>query len=153
MEKKNILVIIGSASDKSTNHFIVKHLVNQAVDDLVCMVFSDLKKLPAFNPELSEVNPPIEIIQMRNSVDRSDGVIICTPEYIYSLPSGLKNLFEWCVASTVFNGKPVGLLSASTLGRNGHAELMLIMKTLQASFTTDTTLLIQGVKGKLDQFG
>ncbi|WP_205943297.1 hypothetical protein [Pedobacter frigoris] len=35
----------------------------------------------------------------------------------------------------------------------GHEELQLIMKTVMAKFTDETTLLIQGVKGKFDEQG
>nr|WP_288933719.1 NAD(P)H-dependent oxidoreductase [uncultured Allomuricauda sp.] len=79
----------------------------------------------------------------------ADGIIICTPEYVFSIPSGLKNAIEWCVATVVFSDKPIGLITASASGEKGHEELKLIMKTVQTIFTEDTTLLIQGIKGKI----
>ena len=69
--------------------------------------------------------------------------MICTPEYIFSLPSGLKNAIEWCVATTVFSEKPIGVITASADGQKGHEELQMIIKTVMARFTTETTLLIQ----------
>ena len=46
-----------------------------------------------------------------------------------------------------------GLITASANGEKGHEELQLIMVTLMAKFITKTTLLIQGVKGKINEQG
>ena len=89
----------------------------------------------------------------RNKIFSADGIIISTPEYVFSIPSGLKNILEWCVSTTVFSDKPVGLITASTSGGKGHEELKLIMKTIQTNFTEETTLLIQGIKGKVSREG
>ncbi len=76
--------------------------------------------------------------------------MICIPEYIFSFPSGLKNSIEWCVSTIVLKDKSVGLITASSVGIKAQEELKLIMKTLSAKFTDGTTLLIQGLKSKLN---
>jgi len=116
-------------------------------------IYTDLKKLPHFDPELSIYNTPASVIEFRQFIERADGVIICTPEYVFSIPSGLKNAIEWCVSTTVFSDKPVGLITASASGKKGHEELQLIMKMIMAVFTKETALLIQGVKGKVNENG
>lgn len=151
--KKNIFVIIGSASKNSANEKLIDYIFNLTTDFFSLTVFTDLKGLSHFDPELSIDQPPKEITELRNNIDQADGVIICTPEYIFSIPSGLKNAIEWCVATTVFNDKPMGLLTASASGEQGHEELKLIMRTVMANFTDQTTLLIPGIKGKLNQQG
>lgn len=151
--RKNIFVIIGSASAPSANQRLVDYLAAVAPNELQLTVFNGLKNLPHFDPAVSAQQPPKAIVDFREAVAQADGVIICTPEYIFSIPSGLKNALEWCVATTVFTDKPVGLITASAHGQKGHEELQLIMKTLMASFTAETTLLIQGVKGKVHTDG
>jgi NAD(P)H-dependent FMN reductase len=151
--KKKILAIIGSASDNSSNLKLVNHLAASTQHNFEWNIFDGLKELPHFNPELSVGNPPIEIINFRNAVLHADGIIICTPEYVFSIPSGLKNAIEWCVATTVFSQKPVGLIVASASGIAGLNELKLIMKTVYAKLSTETALLIQGIKGKIDEDG
>ena len=116
-------------------------------------IFNDLKSLPHFDPELSANNPPAAIVAFRKAIEESDGLIICTPEYVYSIPSGLKNAIEWCISTTIFTDKPIGLITAAAGGQKGHEELQLIMKTALTKFTDDTTLLIQGIKGKFDEQG
>jgi hypothetical protein len=53
----------------------------------------------------------------------------------------------------VFSDKPVGLITASAHGAKGHEELQLIMRTVMPKFTDETTLLIQGIKGKINERG
>ncbi len=148
--KKNIFAIIGSASANSTNLKLVEKIVILSYDTFNLTIFNDLKLLPHFDPELSANNPPKQILEFRNKIEHADGIIICTPEYVFSIPSGLKNAIEWCIATTLFEDKPCGLITASANGEKGHEELQLIMKTVIAKFNVKTTLLIQGIKAKFD---
>lgn len=149
-EKKNILAIIGSASSNSANLKLVKQIAILTENKFNLTIFNDLKSLPHFDPELSADHPPKQIVEFRNAIEKSDGIIICTPEYVFSLPSGLKNAIEWCISTTIFFNKPSGLITASASGQKGHEELLLIMKTVMAKFTDETTLLIQGIKGRFN---
>ena len=151
--KKKILAIIGSASSNSANLKLVKKIAYLTNEDFNFEIYNDLKTLPHFDPELSADNPPKEIIEFRQSIEQADGIIICTPEYIFSIPSGLKNAIEWCISTTILSNKPSGLITASANGEKGHEELQLIMKTAMAKFTDETCLLIQGIKGKIDEQG
>lgn len=149
--KKNIFAIIGSASSDSSNLKLVEQIAGLTEDVFNVTIFNDLKTLPHFDPELSAVDPPQSIVAFREAIEKSDGILICTPEYVFSLPSGLKNALEWCVTTTLFSEKPSGLITASASGQKGQEELQLVLKTLMAKFTDETTLLIQGVKGKFDE--
>ena len=151
--KKNILAIIGSASSNSANLKLVGKIASLTENEFNLTIYNNLKTLPHFDPELSTDNPPKEIIEFRKSVEEADGIIICTPEYIFSIPSVLKNAIEWCISTTIFSEKPIGLITASASGQKGHEELQLIMKTAMAKFTDKTSLLIQGIKGKFDKQG
>jgi len=153
MIKKNILAIIGSASSNSSNLSLVNKIAELTANDFNFTIFDRLSALPHFNPELSIGETPQAVLDFRQLILENDGLIICTPEYIFSIPSGLKNSIEWCVATTVFSRKPLGIITASANGQKGHEELKLIMRTVEANFTDTTTLLIQGIKGKIDVKG
>jgi len=84
----------------------------------------------------THIPPGVNLMSFRNAPYRSYA------EYVFSIPNGLKNVIEWCVATTVFADKPSGLITASANGQKGHEELLLIMKTAMAKFTSETTLLI-----------
>jgi NAD(P)H-dependent FMN reductase len=152
-EKKKILGICGSASRNSANLAILKIIAEFGTSDFELEIWDDLTELPHFKTELTDKNVPEKIVGFRNRIANADGIIICTPEYVFSIPSGLKNAIEWCVSTTVFSDKPIGLITASASGIKGHEELKLIMETIQTKFTNDTTLLIQGIKGKVDKEG
>lgn len=150
---KNIFVINGSASSNSSNQKLIDLFADITNDIFSLKVCNDLKTLPHFDPELSIESTPKAILDFRKEIEVADGVLICTPEYVFSIPSGLKNAIEWCVSTTVFSEKPLGIITASANGEKGHVELQLIMETLMANFTADTTLLIPGIKGKINNEG
>ena len=150
---KNIFVINGSASENSANKMLVNSFAKQTKNSFDLVIFASLKTLPHFDPDLSVDNTPEVVLNFRDKVQNADGILICTPEYVFSIPSGLKNALEWCVSTTVFSDKPTGLITASASGQKGQEELQLIMGTLMAKLTNETTLLIQGVRGKLNREG
>ncbi len=152
-EKKNLFVIVGSASKNSANQKLVDRFADMSKDAFNFTIYNDLKSLPHFDPELSADNPPQPVVALRNAIDGADGVLISTPEYVFSVPSGLKNAIEWCVSTTVFSDKPIGLITASLDGQKAHEELQLIMKTIMSRFTDETTLLIRSIKGKINERG
>lgn len=153
MDKLKILGINGSASPNSSNLTILKNIKELGKDHFEMTILEDLSILPHFKAEQSTENTPQEVIDFRDQIENSDGIIIVTPEYVFSIPSRLKNAIEWCVSETVFTDKPTGLITASASGEKGHEELKLLMKTLLTNFTDETTLLIKGVKGKTNMPG
>ncbi|PXX22208.1 NADPH-dependent FMN reductase [Arenibacter sp. ARW7G5Y1] len=150
---KNIIGICGSASRNSANLSILKWISELDKVNFNLEIVNDLTELPHFKTELTDKNVPEQIIDFRNKIENADGIIICTPEYVFSIPSGLKNMIEWCVSTTVLSNKPIGLITASASGEKAHEELKLIMETVQTKFTDETTLLIQGIKGKVGKNG
>jgi chromate reductase len=153
MSKKKVLVIIGSTRANSSNLKLMKKFEELTVNDFKITFFEELAELPHFNPDLDNENPPLAVVKFRQQITNTDAVIICTPEYVFSLPGSLKNAIEWCVSTTIFAQLPVGLITASATGEKAHEELQLIMNTVEASFKPETTLLIKGISGKFDEKG
>ena len=151
--KTRILGINGSATESSSNQRILDLLSELFPAPFELDIWDDLSVLPHFKTELTDVNTPAVVREFREAITQAQGVIICTPEYVFSIPSRLKNAIEWCVSTTVFTDKPTGIITASASGKKGHEELMMIMRTVQAVFTDETVLLIPGVRGKLDASG
>lgn len=150
---KNVLAIIGSTRANSSNLNLVKAFADLTKDKYKLVIFEGISSLPHFNPDLDTLSPPQEVIDLRKQIEMADALIICTPEYVFSLPGVLKNVIEWCISTTLFSQKPVGLITASASGLKAHEELRLIMRTVEAKFDESTTLLIQGIKGKFNADG
>ena len=146
---KNILAIIGSAQPHSSNLKLVQFLAQHFSGTIHIEIFDDLKLLPHFDAVQTIDNTPEMIREIRRKIDDADAVLISSPEYVLSIPAGLKNLLEWCVATTVFADKPTAIITASANGRKAFEEIQLIVKTLGGTFTDETCLLISGVKGKI----
>ncbi|MCB0667071.1 MAG: NAD(P)H-dependent oxidoreductase [Saprospiraceae bacterium] len=147
------MIIVGSATRNSSNGKLAALIQRDTAEIFDCIIFDDLRSLPHFDPEQSIENTPSQIVKIREEIEKAEGVIICTPEYVFSIPSGLKNMIEWCVSTTVFSDKPLGIITASAHGKKGHDELKMIMQTVMADFNDSTTLLISGIRGKLSERG
>lgn len=153
IRKKKILGISGSTKPNSTNFLILNHLQELFYDTLELHIFNGIDKLPHFNPELDEKSLPVEVKEFRELIEKSDGVLFCTPEYVFSLPGSLKNAIEWSVSTTVFSNKPVAMIVAAASGEKAYESLSLILTTIEAILPDRSKLLIQGAKGKIDKEG
>lgn len=153
MQKIKILAITGSTRKNSSNFKILKYISERIKTGFEVEIFENLDTIPHFNPDLDTENPPEGVLLLRNKIEKADGVLICTPEYVFSIPGSLKNALEWFVSTTIFSNKKTGLITASASGEMGHEQLLLIMKTLEAEFDDTRQLLIQGIRGKVDADG
>src|SRR6478735_7345005 len=109
-DKRNMFAIIGSAAKDSANSRLVDWIAAETAADFNWKICPPLKSFPHFDPDLSVGEVPASIFEFRKSVEYADGILICTPEYVLSIPAGLKNILEWCVATTIFAEKPLGLI-------------------------------------------
>lgn len=147
INKTKILAISGSTRKNSSNGAILNFIAEQYKEVLDVEIFDKIDKLPHFNPDLDNENPPNEIVDFRNLIQSADGVLVCTPEYVFSLPGSLKNTIDWNVSTTIFSNKPVAIIVAAASGEKALESLGLIMTTIESKISSK--LLIQGAKGKI----
>jgi chromate reductase len=147
-----VLAICGSIKQDSANYTLLKTIRSMAKDLFELEIYESLAALPYFNPDETD-HAPESVVDFRNRIDKADGVIVCTPEYVFSLPGILKNALEWTVSTVVFTDKPAALITASSSGKVAHESLQLVMKTIGVKTTEDTSLLIQSIKSKMTQEG
>ncbi|MBA3828441.1 MAG: NAD(P)H-dependent oxidoreductase [Taibaiella sp.] len=148
-----VLAICGSIRKESANLHLINAIAALAKDTLDVELYEDLGMLPHFDPDCDEQHTPLIVAALRKKIEMADGVLVCTPEYVFTLPGSFKNAIEWCVATTVFSQKPVALITASGLGEKAHEALQLVMKTIEAKFDEHTQLHIRGVRSKVDKQG
>lgn len=148
-----VFAICGSTRSQSSNLQLIQAFGRIAGNDLRIDLYENIAQLPHFNPDLDKDLAPETVEAFRQRISRADGVLICTPEYVFSLPGSLKNALEWAISTTLFAGKPTAIITASALGEHAHASLRLIMKTMEAKMTEDTQLLIPGIRAKIDAEG
>ncbi|RYY58510.1 MAG: NAD(P)H-dependent oxidoreductase [Chitinophagaceae bacterium] len=152
--KNKILAIPGSLRKESSN---VKIL--QAVKQLYALqadmeIYDGMGALPFFDPSLPEDAGPQQVVELKKYVAEADAILICTPEYVFSLPGVLKNLFEWLVSDTVLSGKRVAYIVAATDGRKTFESLDLVLATLvQQPVPEERKLLLRGARGIINADG
>lgn len=150
---KNILAISGSLRAESTNLKIIKDIARGAAEKLNFTVYQGLSTLPQFNPDLDTEEPPETVMDLRRRIKESDGVLICTPEYVFGVPGALKNAIDWTVSSGDFSGKPTALITASLGGEKAHESLLLTLQTVEAKIGENTALLVSYARAKVNTEG
>jgi chromate reductase len=123
MEKRvKILGFAGSLRSGSYNKALLRAAVDLLPKDVDLDIF-DIDGIPGFNQDI-EAEMPVEVKEFKSKIRDSDGILIATPEYNYSVPGVLKNAIDWAsrpYGDNAFDGKPVAIMSAS-IGKFGGAR-------------------------------
>jgi chromate reductase, NAD(P)H dehydrogenase (quinone) len=133
---QRVLLISGSTRSASTNSALCRTAPLCAPDGVIAQDFEDLAGLPHFNPDDDRDPLPPAVAHLRASVAAADAVLFCTPEYAGTLPGSFKNLLDWTVGGTEFNGKPVAWIKAAAdphRGEGAHATLATVLAYIQAN--------------------
>lgn len=147
---RKILALSGSIRNASTNYRLLEVVASLYKDILEVEIYDELASLPHFDPDIQGEYALDAVKQLLQKIDEADGVIISSPEYVFSPPAILKNALEWTVAETVFSYKPTALIVASSAGEKAFESLDLILKTLvQEPIPDDQKLHIRGVRAKV----
>jgi chromate reductase, NAD(P)H dehydrogenase (quinone) len=148
---KTILAICGSTRQNSINLELL-HIINDLFKEQIDVkIFTQIADLPHFNPDLDNENPPINILEFRDLLRKSDAILICTPEYAMGVPGTLKNALDWTVSSMEFSHKPTALITASSLGEKGHPALLETLKVIESDIDESTQLLISVPRTKIKE--
>ena len=147
------MAIVGSLRSASSNHSVIEHVRSVSAGRLEIAIYDGLRRLPQFNPDLDTDEPPDEVKVLRKTIREADGILISTPEYVFGVPGSLKNAIDWTVSSADFLGKPVALITASSVGEKAHESLLLTLRTVDAVISEDSAILISHIKAKMDGDG
>lgn len=148
--KREILAICGSTRKGSSNKKILCAIKKLYESQLDIDIYTDIHLLPHFNPDIDEKNLSNVVKEFLDKIENAAGVLICTPEYVFSLPGTLKNALEWTVSTTVFSYKTVAFIVVAASGEKAFEELDLILSTLvQKTIPPHHKLLVKGGQQKL----
>lgn len=144
-----ILCISGSIRQNSTCSTILRTIAERHGSQADFIFYDELALLPHFDPDAEDAAIPGVVQKLRDNIVAADAVIICTPEYVFSVPAIIKNALEWCVGSTVFTDKPTAMIVATGVGEKTFESLGLILKTIQCRILPGTQLHLKGVRAKM----
>ena len=132
---KKILAISGSAAAKSSNTAFLQTLQGAFRSVYQIEIYTDLRRLPLFSPDLLQYALVEEVYAFKESVKSSEAIIICTPEYNHNIPAVLKNGLEWTSASGEFSHKkvlPITLTPHAPRGEWAMQSLLFTLKSMEA---------------------
>ena len=130
-----VLAVCGSLQAKSGNLELLKTAAASAPPGVELVIFDGLRNLPHFNPDEAG-GVPVSVTQWRLAVSGSDGVLIASPEYGFSLPGALKNGIDWLIGSGELEQKVVAITSAVAGPERGRRGLEALRVTLSALSAT-----------------
>lgn len=124
----------------------------------VRLVEVPISTLPFFSPD--HVPDDLPLVQdFLQALHQADAVLICTPEYSYSVPGVLKNAMDWASVPTgrsALRGKPIGLAGASR-GRSGTVRAQMHLRHIVASMGAvvipEPEVLVTFAEDKFNQLG
>jgi NAD(P)H-dependent FMN reductase len=120
---KKILFVLGSLREKSFNKQVAQY-VNKLLDGKAEVEWLNYADLPFVNQDI-EFPTPTAVARVRKDVMDADSIWVFSPEYNYSYPGHVKNLFDWLSRpmdaddpnkKTAIRGKKVALTGIG--GRN-----------------------------------
>ncbi|MEQ2526600.1 NADPH-dependent FMN reductase [Bacillaceae bacterium CLA-AA-H227] len=125
------VALVGSTRKESLNLGLVKTL-QERYGEKVEISIADIGELPFYNQD-DENNPSDVVKQFKEEIAHSDGVLIATPEYNWTIPGVLKNALDWLSrVDKVLVGKPVMIVGVSG-GQVGSLRAQLHLRQILAS--------------------
>jgi len=130
-----ILLINGSAGSNSSNGRLLEAMAlkySNNKERRLVLYDSDLNLLPLFSPD-KDISPlHIGVQKWRQTVAKSQAMIISTPVYIYNIPAVLKNALEWLATSGELLGKPVLAMTYTPHPPRGEKAMTSLLQSLSA---------------------
>jgi chromate reductase len=109
-----ILGIPGSLRKESYNRKLLQAAASLLPAGATLDVF-ELKDIPVYNQDL-DGTMPAAVLAFKQAIRAAEAILICTPEYNYSIPGPLKNAIDWGsrpYGQSAWKGKPVAVMGAS----------------------------------------
>lgn len=116
-ETLRILGICGSLRKASYNRALLRAASELAPPGVVVEI-ADIGAVPLYDEDVREQGLPPAVETLRRQVAAAAAILICTPEYNYSMPGVLKNAIDWVSRppEQPFDGKPLAIMGASPGG-------------------------------------
>lgn len=153
-----IIAISGALRKASTNTGSLRALKDMASGKAELEVVT-LHGIPLFDEDdIAARGKPAVVTELAERIRASDGVIIATPEYQFSVPGVLKNANDWLsICNAPFKWKRTGIVGASAGAMAGTARaqyhLRQNLQGLQAIVMPRPEVLIVHNELKFDSNG
>lgn len=118
MSEQIKLVDISGSLRKGSYNTALLHTASTLLPQDVTMEIFSIGDIPPYNADLdmpAAKQRPARVQQFRDLLASTDGLLICSPEYNYSIPGQLKNAIDWASRGedSPLLGKPVAVMGAT----------------------------------------
>lgn len=144
--RMKLLAISGSARVASTNTALLTALQHIAPPDLEIEVFHQIAEFPVFSPDLEGDLTPESVRAFVQKVQAAEGLLISSPEYVRSIPGGLKNAIDWLISGEQIVQKPIALVHASHRGDDMLEDMRRVLATVSSNFNSGLFLRLPLMK-------
>jgi len=152
-----ILGFAGSLRKGSFNKALLRAAAELLPENARLEIY-DLEGIPPYNQDM-EKDLPAKVKEFKSKIQAADAILIATPEYNYSMSGVLKNAIDWASrppGDNSFEGKPVGIMSASTGmfgGMRAQYHLRQVLVTLNLHPVNRPEVIVTFAPQKIDENG
>jgi chromate reductase len=148
----------GSLRKGSFNAIVERALPGLAPEGVSITPAPPYGQFPIYNFDIQhEQGIPADVATLGKAILAADGVVIISPEYNFTVPSGLKNAIDWLSRMkdpSPFAGKPFAIQSAAT-GSVGGARMQYhlreVLNGLDALILNKPEIFIAHAKSKVNE--
>ena len=149
----NILAICGSIRETSSNRALIEAVRRLLPKNWHCDYFR-IKDLPYFDPDLQFGEKLPEVVKtLRSLAEKSEYILISTPEYAHGIPGILKNALEWLVCEETVKKKVVIVVGTSSGGEYVREYLTETVRTMDMLVRPDHTLVVRTARTQVTAEG
>jgi len=155
-ETVNVIVLCGSLRKGSYNAGLARMAPKLAPPGMSIAPSPPIADFPLYNFDVqSSTGIPQPVIALAAAIRAADGLLICSPEYNWSIPGVLKNAIDWLSRpkEQPFANKPVAIQSAATGllgGSRGQYHLRQALTSLDAQLFGRPEVIVTFAAQKFD---
>ncbi len=153
----NILGISGSLRKGSFNTALLR-AASEYLPAGATLEIQSLGGVPLYNFDVEQAGTPEPVDDLRKRIRASDGLLIATPEYNYSIPGVLKNALDWASRppkDSPLTRKPIAIMGAGgmmgTVRAQSHLRQILLYQDSRVMAKPE--LFVSRGQGKFDETG
>jgi len=151
-----IIALCGSLRKGSFNRLGLDALQALAPADFEIEIYP-LGDLPLFNPDIEEERGlPPAVAAYRAAINAADGVVMSSPEYHHSISGVLKNALDWDGSPSIYEEKPIAIMSVAPGPHGGSRtqyDLRKVLHSTDAYVLAHPEVFIAAAKSKFDSSG
>jgi chromate reductase len=151
----HFVTLLGSLRKASYHAAVARALPALAPEGVTITPLGSIGEFPLYDADIQAGGFPAGVLAMGEAIAASDGLIIVTPEYNYSVPGGLKNALDWLsrLPTQPLAGKPTAIQTGSpglVGGARAQYHLRQILVFLDAAVMNKPEVMISQMMTKID---